>query len=245
MKKNLPVTDNERLFSASQKLISSTDSKGRITHCNQEFEEISGFTREELIGKPHNVVRHPDMPQEVFENMWSYLKAGRPCMGMVKNRSKNGDYYWVNAYVTPITENDEVVGYESVRSCPTRVQVDRAEKIYKRIRHGKATEKLTDKVSVGSCLLMILLLISITLFASGFKLLSEIALASGVVSFAVWQAIDRRRLIRSLAKFMGKTFTDPLAAKSYTDDIPELGQLKVSMMAQIAHLDTVLTRLGG
>ena len=243
MKKNLPITNTERTFSPNQKLISSTDLKGKITHCNQAFEEVSGFTADELIGKPHNMVRHPDMPQEAFENMWSYLKAGSPWMGMVKNRCKNGDYYWVNAYVTPITENDEVIGYESVRSCPTRAQVDRAEKIYTKIRQGKATEKLTDRLSVSSLFLIIVLVTSIVLFASGFRLFSEIALASGVVTFAIWQAIDRRRLIRSLAQVMGKTFTDPLAAKSYTDDRPELGKLKVSMMAQIAHLDTVLTRL--
>lgn len=129
MRKNLPVTDTERTFSPSQKLISSTDLKGKIKHCNQAFVDISGFCRDELIGQPHNIVRHPDMPQKAYEEMWACLKAGIPWMGLVKNRCKNGDFYWVSAYVTPVTENGEIVGYESVRSCPSRKDVARAEKL--------------------------------------------------------------------------------------------------------------------
>ena len=135
MRKNLPVTDNEKTFSPNQKLISSTDLKGKIRHCNSAFVEVSGFTRDELIGQPHNIVRHPDMPPAAYENMWSHLKAGQPWMGLVKNRCKNGDYYWVSAYVTPVTENGKVVGYESVRSCPDREDVERAEKLYLSLIH--------------------------------------------------------------------------------------------------------------
>ena len=97
MRKNLPVTNNERTFPENQKLISATDLRGKIVHCNDAFEEVSGFTREELIGQPHNIVRHPDMPPEAYENMWSHLKSGRPWMGLVKNRCKNGSFYWVSA----------------------------------------------------------------------------------------------------------------------------------------------------
>ncbi|EMP54449.1 methyl-accepting chemotaxis sensory transducer with Pas/Pac sensor [Marinobacter santoriniensis NKSG1] len=131
MKKNLPVTQTERTFPEHQKLISSTDLKGRIRHCNDAFVDVSGFSREELIGKAHNIVRHPDMPPEAYENMWGHLKAGKPWMGMVKNRCKNGDFYWVSAYVTPVTENGKVVGYESVRTCPDRTDVNRAKMIIK------------------------------------------------------------------------------------------------------------------
>lgn len=84
MRKNLPVTNHEKTFKPSQKLISSTDLKGKIKQCNQAFVEISGFSREELIGQPHNIVRHPDMPPAAYENMWSYLKAGKPWMGLAK-----------------------------------------------------------------------------------------------------------------------------------------------------------------
>ncbi|WP_416886573.1 PAS domain-containing protein, partial [Marinospirillum sp.] len=95
MRNNQPITTQERLFSADEALISTTDLKGIITHCNDAFEKISGYTRAELIGQPHNLVRHPDMPAAAYERMWSYLKAGQPWMGLVKNRCKNGDFYWV------------------------------------------------------------------------------------------------------------------------------------------------------
>lgn len=93
MRDNQPVTSRERHVDERQKLISSTDLRGVIKHCNDAFVDISGFTREELIGQPHNLVRHPDMPAEVFATMWSYLKQGKPWMGIVKNRCKNGDFY--------------------------------------------------------------------------------------------------------------------------------------------------------
>ena len=116
MKNNRSVTQREQQFAPDVKLISGTDLQGVITHCNDGFEKISGFSRDELVGQHHNIVRHPDMPKEAFEVMWQHLKAGLPWMGMVKNRCKNGDFYWVSAYVTPITEGGQVVGYESVRS---------------------------------------------------------------------------------------------------------------------------------
>ena len=147
MRKNLPVTDTERTFGEETKLISATDLRGKIRYCNDAFVDVSGFSRDELIGQPHNIVRHPDMPSEVYEIMWSHLKAGKPWMGLVKNRCKNGDYYWVSAYITPITENGEVVGYESVRSCPSKAQKTRAGTVYRRINGGKKPGGLWKRVS--------------------------------------------------------------------------------------------------
>ena len=115
MKKNYPVTEIERSVATDQIIISSTDTKGAIRSVNADFIDISGFTEEELIGKNHNIVRHPDMPPGAFENLWKTLKQGRPWMGIVKNRCKNGDYYWVDAYVTPMLEKGTIVGYESTR----------------------------------------------------------------------------------------------------------------------------------
>lgn len=126
MRRNLPVTNTERTFEPATKLISVTDLQGTILDCNDAFIEVSGFTKSELIGQPHNIVRHPDMPTEAYKVMWEHLKSGKPWMGLVKNRCKNGDYYWVDAYVTPITQGGKVIGYESVRSCPQRQDVERA-----------------------------------------------------------------------------------------------------------------------
>ena len=94
MRNNQPVTQKEVLLSPGQSIVSTTDLKGQITSVNQAFLEISGFTEAELIGEPHNIVRHPEMPVEAFADLWSTLKNGRPWTGLVKNRCKNGDYYW-------------------------------------------------------------------------------------------------------------------------------------------------------
>jgi len=138
MRKNLPVTQQEYVLKDGVSLVSQTDTKGRITYCNQAFIEASGFTEEELIGKPHNIVRHPDMPEEAFGDLWETLKLGLPWNGLIKNRRKNGDHYWVLANATPVREGDRVVGYMSVRSKPSRQQVDEADRLYARMTSGQA-----------------------------------------------------------------------------------------------------------
>lgn len=138
MKQNLPVTNNEAKLADNDYLITATDTKGIITRVNDAFIRISGFTEDELIGKNHNIIRHPDMPPAAFEDMWNTLKAGESWMGTVKNRCKNGDYYWVDAYVTPMLENGQVTGYESVRTKADPEVVKRAEKTYQRINAGKS-----------------------------------------------------------------------------------------------------------
>ena len=243
MRKNLPVTNNERTYSPSQKLISSTDLKGKIRHCNQAFVDVSGFTREELIGQPHNIVRHPDMPPEAYANMWSYLKAGKPWMGMVKNRCKNGDYYWVSAYVTPVTEKGEIVGYESVRSCPDRKDVERAEKLYAAIRAGKSGTSLWQRVSVSALFLVGVIVAAVALFMAGQTLLSELVLGGGAIAYGLWMQWSRRHLVSSVMGLLEQTFSDPLAARTYTDDDVSLGRIKVGVKAMRSHLDAVLTRL--
>lgn len=137
MKNNLPITNVEHKFNQDTPLISTTDLKGQITFVNDAFIDISGFTREELIGQPHNIVRHPDVPSAVFGDMWSKLKENKPWIGVVKNRCKNGDYYWVNAYATPIIENGRTIGYQSVRTVPTRGQIERAGSVYERLNNNR------------------------------------------------------------------------------------------------------------
>ena len=138
MRTNLPITNNEYQLRDGMTIVSRTDLKGKITYINEDFIEASGFTEAELIGEPHNLVRHPDMPEEAFADMWGSLKAGRPWTGMVKNRCKNGDFYWVVANATPVREGGTVIGYMSVRTRPTRDQINAAEQLYRRFREGNA-----------------------------------------------------------------------------------------------------------
>nr|WP_229428914.1 PAS domain-containing methyl-accepting chemotaxis protein [Massilia sp. ST3] len=123
-----------------QSIVSKTDTRGRITYVNPSFVEVSGFDASELLGKAHNVVRHPDMPPQAFADLWRTLQAGEPWTGMVKNRRKNGDFYWVVANVVPVKEDGQLTGYMSVRTAPTREQVRAAEELYRKIRSGEAPE---------------------------------------------------------------------------------------------------------
>lgn len=138
MRTNLPITGRERTYDARQMLVSVTDLKGRILHANDAFVAVSGFTREELVGKSHNIVRHPDMPPAAFADLWTTLKAGLPWTALVKNRCKNGDHYWVKANVTPVVANGQVTSYLSVRIQPSRQEVERAEALYAGMRAGHA-----------------------------------------------------------------------------------------------------------
>src|SRR4051794_13451362 len=137
MRKNLPVTNVEYPITDDTLIVSKTDTKGKLAFFNQDFLDAAGFTEAELMGQPHNIVRHPDMPPEAFDNLWNTLKAGHPWVGAVKNRRKNGDYYWVLATASPIRKDGQVVGYTSVRTKLPSDQRAEAEKVYAAIREKK------------------------------------------------------------------------------------------------------------
>ncbi len=147
MKVNMPVTDQEVHMRKGTILVTKTDPKGRITYANDEFIKISGFSKDELIGKNHNLVRHPDMPPAAFEDLWDTIKNGFPWKQLVKNRCKNGDYYWVEANVTAIYENMRLKEFMSVRYAPSIEQVANAEAVYAKINAGKATLRPTGLLS--------------------------------------------------------------------------------------------------
>jgi len=134
MRSNLPVTTVEYQLTDDTLIVSRTDTKGKLTYFNDQFVEASGFTEAELMGQPHNIVRHPDMPPEAFENLWDTLKAGKPWSGAVKNRRKNGDFYWVLATASPVRENGQVTGYTSVRTKLPADQRAEAEQVYAALR---------------------------------------------------------------------------------------------------------------
>jgi aerotaxis receptor len=149
MRVNLPVTQREYPFPPGQTLVSVTDAKGRITYCNAAFVTVSGFTRDELMGQPHNIVRHPDMPSEAFRDLWNTADEGLPWTGYVKNRRKNGDHYWVRANVTPMTREGKIIGYLSVRSEPKREDVDAAWALYQRMNEEAKAGRMTLRLRHG------------------------------------------------------------------------------------------------
>jgi aerotaxis receptor len=138
MRINMPITNNEYELDGDRSIVSKTDLNGNILYVNPYFCEVSGFSIDELLGSPHNIVRHPDMPKEAFADMWQTLKSGLPWTGMVKNRCKNGDYYWVKANATPVYENGKVVGYMSVRTKPERELVKATEPLYRQFSENRA-----------------------------------------------------------------------------------------------------------
>lgn len=136
MKQNLPITSNERLIADGVSLVSETDLQGNITSANAAFVEVSGYGLEALIGQPHNIIRHPDVPERWFEDLWAQLKQGEAWHQYLKNRCKNGDYYWVEANIAPVVNNGVCVGYKSVRTPVARDLIPKIEQSYQQVKAG-------------------------------------------------------------------------------------------------------------
>ena len=246
MRNNQPVTQRELALSPEQRLISTTDSRGVITYCNDAFVDISGFDRADLIGAPQNIVRHPDVPPAVFAHMWSALKQGRPWMGIVKNRARNGDHYWVNAYVTPIFDGSQVVGYESVRVKPTAQQIRRAQALYTRISRGKRAIARRDSWQplVLECLPCVAT--GLAGAVSGLHLGAPLALAvTGTVAVvvALFASRLRQQATERLFQHVEPSTCDALLAQMYSDARGSQARLETALISQNSRLKTCLTRL--
>lgn len=248
MKINHPITNVEKTYGDDIEIVSTTDLKGVITYVNKEFCDVAGFSVEELLHKSHNVVRHPDMPPAAFADLWNSLKAGKPWMGIVKNRCKNGDYYWVDAYVSPIIENGKVIGYESVRVEPSRELVGRADKIYKLVNTGKRLKlRMFDFSMVGRAYagFMMLFLPPFVLAA----LLGGLSISwiLGIIAFVAGVAYPVVRFIMSplqaLAQDSKAIVDNPLIQLMYTGRSDEIGQLQVAMWMLKARLRTAMGRV--
>lgn len=246
MRVNQPVTQRERLYPSHQNLISTTDLESRITYANDEFCQIAGFTLEELQGAPHNLVRHPDMPPQAFADMWRHLREGKSWMGPVKNRCKNGDHYWVNAFVTPIQDaSGKVVEYQSVRTAPDDAIKQRAERVYDEMRRGKTPRALRlppccHTLGIHLCL-MALLASLVTLgyqHGPGWPLL--IGALPLVVALVIRQTLSRR--LARLETLARHRFDNPLMQLLYTGRVDRLAAVELAMKMNQAEFNAVLAR---
>ncbi|WP_299569768.1 PAS domain-containing methyl-accepting chemotaxis protein [uncultured Shewanella sp.] len=240
------ASNKEYLFPSDTPLVSSTDPKGVITHCNQAFIDTSGYSREELIGKPHNLVRHPDMPAAVFAIMWKTLKAGKVWMGLVKNRRKNGDYYWVSAFVTPVYDGKTLVGYESVRVSAEPSEKQRAAKAYSRILAGKSAAPLITQL--GHHLVKILPIVLPSLALMGYFGFQGnhtglfATLATALLS-SFWSLKQQASHWQHILNISPKSFADVTVAQTYFDDVGMSAQAKLAFISEMARCRTALTRI--
>lgn len=246
MRSNLPVSNIERSFDKNTPLISTTDLKGKITFVNDAFIEVSGFSKQDLIGQPHNLVRHPDVPSAVFGDMWSKLKDGKPWIGIVKNRCKDGGFYWVQAYVTPILERGQCIGYQSVRTLPTDEQKRHAAHVYNRINRGKRRISFKD-VSVGHRAAMIGVSCALVPVIAG--VLSDfdpiVVSASGGLMALTGVLLSSAAMsrLRKLADHSKKTIDSDVLREMFADSTAYGGQLKLEILTLHARAQAANVRV--
>lgn len=249
MKKNLPVTDVEYRFTDAHNLLSTTNLKGIISYVNHDFVEVSGFQEEELLKRNHNVVRHPDMPPLAFEDMWRNLKAGQPWMGMVKNRRKNGDFYWVDAYVTPISDDGAVYEYQSVRMQPEQRTVERAARLYQRANAGKLPKRLKMPVPGLRQRLLALTLgtlgvgYGVALFADPQSLGALSISFAGLAAISAAGVVMATRRISRLATRAREVVDNKLMQLVYTDSVDDIGAIELALKMRATELGAVLGRM--
>lgn len=264
MRDNQPVSGHEYQFPADQTLVSVTDLKGRITYCNPAFVHVSGFTREELLGQPHNLVRHPEMPSEAFRDMWETIQSGAPWSGLVKNRRKNGDHYWVQANATPMMDGARITGFLSVRTWPSRDMVDKAQRVYAqmredarsgKVRHALLRGDLVRRDALGRLaqafkpqtngkLLVLQLLAAFAIVlasAAGWPHWALLLTAAMAVAVAVW---GTRRLmldpLKSLVLDANRLASGDLSYRVKTDASGDVGRLQRALMQMSVNLRTVV-----
>lgn len=259
MRINEPVTQRDMGMNKDCEIISTTNLKGVILSANEDFITMSGYTWEELQNKNHNIIRHPDVPPEAYAMLWNTLKAGNPWMGLVKNRNKNGDHYWVDAFASPQYEDGKIVGYQSVRVKPEKAWIDRADALYAKIMSKKTADdkrrskiddvKLTRfPISFSAKMALAISAVLGILFA-GLVITGLITLASGLVGFVIGSAASSGlifhmlKTLRELAEKSKKIANDPVARYVYSGRNDEIGQLEYIQIFQHAKLRTAIGRV--
>ena len=236
----------EQDFAEGSRLISTTDLTGRIIYANNNFIDISGYSREEMVGKPHNIVRHPDMPSAAFADLWANLKADKPWLGAVKNRCKNGDYYWVLAYVTPqYDSHGKKIGYQSVRShLPNEVK-QQAQALYDQInanprRLSLSRTHMSHRIlaTVFSGLLAVTL-VNVTPLDTPIRLLLSGLLTSAFTALTYWQLTPLQNTLKQALN----VYDNPLSQRAITGRMDEVGAFSFALQLLDAKLHTITGRV--
>jgi len=233
------MTDERVNYNKEDSLISTTTADSHITSCNEDFCKVAGFQEEELIGKPHNTIRHPDMPKAAFAQLWEYIKSGRSWMGLVKNSTKSGGNYWVTAFVTPIKDaNGKILEYQSVRTRPEEEQIIRAKQTYQNLSKGGSSKKRFQWVNL-SLLLSILVLTSVVL--SGLIGLPWwISASAAALHLLVSSRIkNRHSKVQSLAK---KQYDNQLMEYPYTGCVDDWSLIELALAMKTSELRAVTAR---
>ena len=247
MRVNQPITGRELVLPDSINILSTTDPRGVITYVNQAFVDVCGFSRDELIGQAHNIIRHPDMPPLAFAHMWATLKQGQPWAGLVKNRCKNGDHYWVHAFVMPITRDGKVVEYQSVRVKPSREQVQRAEALYAAL--GQARVPKLARSAVPEFMLVALLQLTGIVAGLGILLWGKGQLFAALAGFGLLSVCSLAgagllyKVIRDLGKKARAAYDNPVSEIVISGRCDWLGSLDFARHMAAAEVQAVAGRL--
>nr|WP_231613246.1 PAS domain-containing methyl-accepting chemotaxis protein [Pseudoalteromonas sp. SWXJZ94C] len=237
---NKSLKNEEVLFDESQQLVSTTDLKGVITYVNHEFCDIAGYSAQELIGENHSIVRHPDMPKAAFKEMWATLKQGHSWRGMVKNRCKDGRYYWVDAFVTPIFEHGQLIGYQSVRTKASQQLKQHAQTLYNKLNKGKSLYNFRERTHVRQSITIIgilIWLIAIALLSSLAIALINLLVCIFVIAFNYDELIATPKILKKQ-----KAKSDSVSRYIYSGSNPHsISDYREQMLS--AKLRTVLGRM--
>ena len=249
MRMNLPVTGRDVSISDTANILSTTDLNGDITYVNPDFIKISGFEESELLGQHHNIVRHPDMPTEAFADLWSSVRGGSSWMGMVKNRCKNGDHYWVSAFVTPISRNGRVVEYQSVRTKPAPAQIAAAEQLYAQLRNKRPPPALRraplsarSRVALLAALGAAPCVVGALLAGAG--LIAALASAAAAVLGAGAMAYVALAPLQRLAEQARRVGDNPVGQLVYAGRRDEFGQIAFAMKMLETEAGAMVGRIG-
>jgi len=237
----------ERLFNKDEILLSTTDLDSKIKYANKKFCDIAGYSLTELQGNPHNMIRHPDMPPAAFKNLWEFIQSGQSWMGPVKNLCANGDYYWVNAFVTPIRNEQGVVyEYQSIRTKPEREVVDRAEQVYKKLNQGQLPWQLKFNVDLTFWFqLFIALSFLYSIIIATFSQLNLVfSLPMVLVSLAFNIVFFSWRLkFKILIKEAKTVFNNPLMSFIYTGNNNAISAITLALKMREAEINAVVGRV--